>query len=126
MPWKYNGTTLREGKEFTGTDGTKYPKVWMRYSDSAKASIGITWEAPPASEAALTTVSTGVEADGTLIPKSLTDTLWVDEKGNAVNDLTTGQQGKTLGLKNVAIATAKIQAAATCTLRLAGYQSNRS
>jgi len=113
MPWKYNGTTLRVGKEFTETDGTKYPKVWMRYSDSAKASIGITWEAPPASEAAFDNrFYWGREADGTLIPKSLTDILWVDEDGNAVNDMTTGKQGKTLGLKNAAIAVVKQQAAA--------------
>ena len=51
MPWKYNGVTLKVGREFTGTDGTQYPKVWMRYSDSEKAAIGITWEDPPASEA---------------------------------------------------------------------------
>ena len=44
MPWKYNGATLKVGREFTGTDGTQYPKVWMRYSDSEKSAIGITWE----------------------------------------------------------------------------------
>jgi len=111
MPWKYNGKTLQVGREFTGTNGTKYPKVWMRYSADEKAAIGITWEDPPASEAPFDNrFYHGRQADGTLIPKSLTDTLWVDEDGNAVNDLT-GEQGKTLGLKNTAIATAKEQAA---------------
>ena len=43
MPWKYNGQVLKEGREFTGTDGTQYPKVWMRYSADAKKTIGITW-----------------------------------------------------------------------------------
>mgnify|MGYP003651150975 FL=1 len=111
MPWKYNGKTLQVGREFTGTDGTKYPKVWMRYSADEKAAMGITWEDPPASEASFNNkFYSGRQADGTLIPKSLTDTLWVDDDGNAINDLT-GKQGKTLGLKNTAIATAKEQAA---------------
>ena len=112
MPWKYNGATLKVGREFTGTDGTKYSKVWMRYSDSEKAAIGITWEDPPASEAAFDNrFYSGRQADGTLIPKSLTDTLWVDANGDAVNDPLTGQQGKTLGLKSVAIIQVKTQAA---------------
>ena len=112
MPWKYNGNTLRVGKEFEGTDGTKYPKVWMRYSDSEKAEIGITWEDPPASEAAFDTrFYSGRQSDGTLIPRSLTDVLWVDDDGNAINDPLTGAQGKTKGLKTLAIETAKTQAA---------------
>ena len=41
MPWKYNGQILKEGREFTGTDGTQYPKVWMRYSADEKKTIGI-------------------------------------------------------------------------------------
>ena len=105
MPWKYNGATLRAGKEFTGTDGTQYSKVWMRYSADEKAAIGITWENPPASEAAFDSrFYSGRQTDGTLIPKSLTDTLWVDEDGKAINDHLTGEQGKTKGLKTLAIA----------------------
>ena len=112
MPWKYNGATLRAGKEFTGTDGTQYSKVWMRYSADEKAAIGITWENPPASEAAFDSrFYSGRQTDGTLIPKSLTDTLWVDEDGKAINDHLTGEQGKTKGLKTLAIETAKTQAA---------------
>ena len=112
MPWKYNGKTLQVGREFTGTDGTKYPKVWMRYSADEKAAIGITWEDPPASEAPCDNrFYSGRQTDGTLIPKSLTDTLWVDDDGNAINDSMTGKQGKTLGLKSVATAQAKTRAA---------------
>jgi len=112
MPWKYNGKTIQVGREFTGTDGTKYPKVWMRYSADEKAAIGITWEDPPASEAPFDNrFYSGRQTDGTLIPKSLTDTLWVDDDGNAVTDQMTGEQGKTLGLKNTAIAQAKTTAA---------------
>ena len=111
MPWKYNGVTLRVGKEFTGTDGTQYPKVWMRYSDSEKAAIGITWEDPPASEAAFDgRFYHGRNSDGSLIPKSLTDVNEVDKDGKAVNG-PDGKQIVTKGLKTVAIETAKAQAA---------------
>ena len=108
MPWKYNGATLKVGREFTGTDGTQYPKVWMRYSDSQKSAIGITWEDPPASEAAFDNkFYHGRQTDGTLIPKSLTDVNVVDDDGNAVNDPITGQQMVTLGLKSVWVAQTK-------------------
>ena len=111
MPWKYNGATLKVGREFTGTDGTQYPKVWMRYSDSEKAAIGITWEDPPASEAAFDNrFYWGRQADGTLIPRSLTDVNEVDDNGDAILDLD-GNQLVTLGLKSIAVAQAKTTAA---------------
>ena len=111
MPWKYNGATLKVGREFTGTDGTQYPKVWMRYSDSQKSAIGITWEDPPASEAAFDNkFYHGRQTDGTLIPKSLTDVNEVDEDGNAINDID-GNQLVTLGLKSVWVAQTKRTAA---------------
>ena len=111
MPWKYNGATLKVGREFTGTDGTQYPKVWMRYSDSQKSAIGITWEDPPASEAAFDNrFYDGRQANGTLIPKSLTDVNEVDEDGNAINDID-GNQLVTLGLKSVWVAQTKRTAA---------------
>ncbi len=107
MPWKYNGTTLKVGQEFTGTDGTQYPKVWMRYSDSEKAAIGITWEDPPASEAPFDNrFYWGRQSDGTLIPRSLTDINEVDDDGNPVNDLD-GNQIVTPGLKTVWVAKTK-------------------
>ena len=101
MPWKYNGATIRVGKEFTGTDGTQYSKVWMRCSADEKAAIGITWEDPPASEAAFDNrFYWGREANGDLIAKSLTDVDEVDEDGKAVNG-PDGKQLVTLGLKSV-------------------------
>lgn len=107
MPWKYNGATLKVGREFTGTDGTQYPKVWMRYSDSEKAAIGITWEDPPASEAPFDKkFYWGRQADGTLIPKSLTDVNEVDADGNPVNDAD-GNQIVTPGLKTIWVAKTK-------------------
>jgi|9_EtaG_2_1085328.scaffolds.fasta_scaffold00499_2 hypothetical protein len=112
MPWKYNGSTLRPGRAFTGTDGTKYPAVWMRYSDSEKAAIGITWEDPPASEAPYDNrFYWGRQTDGTLIPRSLTDVNEVDEDGKAVIDPMTGKQVITLGLKSQWKAIIKQQAA---------------
>jgi len=111
MPWKYNGKILKVGREFTGTDGTKYPKVWMRYSADEKAAIGITWEDPPASEAPFNNrFYWGRQADGTLIPKSLTDVNEVDSDGNPVNDAD-GNQIVTPGLKSKAVAQAKTTAA---------------
>ncbi len=111
MPWKYNGKTLQVGREFTGTDNTKYPKVWMRYSADEKAAIGITWEDPPASEAPFDNkFYHGRQADGTLIPKSLTDVNEVDSDGNPVNDAD-GNQIVTPGLKTKAVAQAKTRAA---------------
>ncbi len=104
MPWKYNGSILKVGRAFTGTDGTKYPAVWMRYSDSEKTAIGITWEDPPASEAPYDNrFYWGRQTDGTLIPKSLTDVNEVDDDGNAINDPLTGKQIVTKGLKTIYI-----------------------
>ncbi len=111
MPWKYDGNILKIGKEFTGTDGTQYSKVWMRYSDSEKAAIGITWENPPASEAAFDNrFYWGRDADGELIPRSITDINEVDEDDKPILDID-GNQLVTKGLKTVAIETAKTQAA---------------
>ena len=111
MPWKYNGATLKVGREFTGTDGTQYPKVWMRYSDSQKSAIGITWEDPPASAAPYDNrFYWGRQADGTLIPRSLTDINEVDENGDPRLD-SDGNQLVTLGLKSVWVTQTKRTAA---------------
>ena len=107
MPWKYNGATLKEGREFTGTDGTQYPKVWMRYSAEAKKTIGITWEDPPASEAPYDKrFYWGRQTDGTLIPRSLTDVNEVDSDGNPVKGID-GNQIVTPGLKTIWVAQTK-------------------
>jgi len=112
MPWKYSGRILRPGKAWTDNDGNQHSGVWMRYSSSQKTTFGITWEDPAASEEPFDKrFYFGRETDGTLIPRSLTDVLWVDDDGNAINDPLTGAQGKTKGLKTLAIETAKTQAA---------------
>ena len=109
MPWKYSGRIIRVGKAWVDNNGTSYPAVWNNYSADEKAAIGLTWEDEVAAHD--NRFYWGRNADGSLIPRSLTDTLWVDEDGNAVNDPMTGEQGKTLGLKSNAIALAKTQAA---------------
>ena len=109
MPWKYSGRIIRVGKAWADNNGTQYPAVWNNYSADEKAAIGLTWEDEVAAHD--NRFYWGRNADGSLIPRSLTDTLWVDDDGNAVNDPMTGEQGKTLGLKSNAIALAKTQAA---------------
>jgi len=109
MPWKYSGRIIRVGKAWVDNNGTSYPAVWNNYSADEKAAIGLTWEDEVAAHD--NRFYWGRNADGSLIPRSLTDTLWVDDDGNAVNDPMTGEQGKTLGLKSNAIALAKTQAA---------------
>ena len=107
MPWKHNGRTLREGREWVDDSGNQHSKVWMRYSDSQKATFKIVWEDPPASEAPFDNrFYWGRQADGTLIPKSLTDVNEVDEDGNPLND-PQGNQIVTLGLKSVWVAKTK-------------------
>lgn len=107
MPWKHNGKTLKEGREWVDDTGNQHSKVWMRYSDSQKATFKIVWEDPPASEAPYDSrFYSGRQTDGTLIPKSLTDVNEVDEDGNPLNDAQ-GNQIVTLGLKSVWIAITK-------------------
>jgi len=107
MPWKHNGKTLTEGREWVDDSGNQHSKVWMRYSDSQKATFKIVWEDPPASEAPFDNrFYHGRQTDGTLIPKSLTDVNEVDSDGNALKDAQ-GNQIVTLGLKSVWVAQTK-------------------
>jgi hypothetical protein len=110
MPWKHNGRTLKEGREWIDDSGNQHSKVWMRYSDSQKATFKIVWENPPASEAPFDTrFYSGRKTDGTLIPKSLTDVNEVDGDGNPLKD-TDGNQIVTPGLKTVWVEKTKQQA----------------
>jgi len=112
MPWKYSGKILRTGKAWIDDNGFKHPYNWASaWSDDDKTSWGVSWEDAPASEAPFDNrFYFGRQADGTLIPRSLTDINQVDEDGKAVNDAD-GNQIVTLGLKSIAIALAKTQAA---------------
>ena len=108
MPWKYSGRIIRVGKAWTDNNGTQYPAVWSRYTADEKAALGLTWEDEVASHD--NRFYWGRNSDGDLIPRSLTDVNEVDEDGKAVNDIN-GNQLVTLGLKSVAIAQTKTQAA---------------
>ena len=111
MPWKYKTRTIRAGKAWVDDNGIKHPNIWMRWTDAEKKAFGLTWEDPPASEAPFDNrFYHGRKTDGTLIPKSLTDVNEVDEDGKALLDVD-GKQIVTLGLKSVAIAQAKTEAA---------------
>jgi len=111
MPWKYSGRILRPGKAWTDNNGTLHSALWMRYDDAWKTKYGIVWEDAAASEAPFDNrFYSGRQADGTLIPRSLTDVNEVDSDGNPIND-DDGNQLVTLGLKSNAIALAKTQAA---------------
>ena len=108
MPWKYSGRIIRVGKAWVDNNGTQYPAVWNNLSADEKAAIGLKWEDEVAAHD--NRFYWGRNADGSLIPRSLTDVNEVDEDGKAV----TGPDGKqlvTLGLKSKAIALAKAQAA---------------
>jgi hypothetical protein len=112
MPWKYSGKILKTGKAWIDDNGFKHPYNWASsWSDDDKTSWGVSWEDAPASEAPFDNrFYFGRQADGTLIPRSLTDINEVDEDGNPVND-EDGNQLVTLGLKSNAIAQAKTEAA---------------
>ena len=113
MPWKYKDRIIRAGKAWVDDNGIKHPNIWMRWTDAEKKAFGLTWEDAPASESPYDNrFYQGRKTDGTLIEKSLTDVNVVDEDGKAVNDPITGKQMVTLGLKSVAIAQAKTEAAA--------------
>ena len=107
MPWKYSGRIIRVGKAWVDNNGTQYPAVWSNYSADEKAAIGLTWEDEVAAHD--NRFYWGRNADGSLIPRSLTDVNAVDEDGELV--LVDGKQLVTKGLKSVAIETAKAQAA---------------
>tara|TARA_R100001129_G_C5273283_1_gene234758 strand:+ start:544 stop:1104 length:561 start_codon:yes stop_codon:yes gene_type:complete len=103
MPWKKaDGTYIKEGKAWIGADGTKYPAVWTRFSDSELKSFGLTWEdAPKSSEPFDTRFYKSRQTDGTLIERSLTDVNLVDTDGKAIIDHITGEQAIELGLKSI-------------------------
>ena len=110
MAWKHGLQTLKPGKAWTDSTGRLHPAVWMRYSAETKTRYNITWEEPPASEAPFDNrFYWGRQADGTLIPRSLTDINEVDENGDPLLD-SEGNQVVTLGLKSVYKARAKEQA----------------
>ena len=45
MPWKYNGTNIKEGRSWTSSDNVVHPSNWGIWSDDYKKSVGLTFEA---------------------------------------------------------------------------------
>jgi hypothetical protein len=93
MAWKYNDTYIRAGRSWTDSDGITHPRNWMVWSDAEKTAAGLVWEDDPA------TFDDRFYWDAST-PKTLGDTLWVDDNNDAIIDPMTGVQGVTLGLKS--------------------------
>lgn len=93
MAWKYNNTIIRAGRSWTDSNGIKHPTNWMNWSDAEKTAAGMVWENDPAS------YDDRFYWDANT-PKTLGDTLWVDDNDDAIIDPMTGVQGVTLGLKS--------------------------
>jgi len=108
MPWKYSGRIIRVGKAWVDNDGIQHPANWSVWDDDTKKAKGLTWEDEVAAHD--NRFYWGRNADGELIPRSLTDVNEVDEDGKAILGID-GKQLVTLGLKSKAIALAKAQAA---------------
>ena len=98
---------LREGRAWTDDEGYQHPKNWAVWDAPAKTARGLIWEDAP--EPYDERFYHGRDSDGKLIPKSLADINEVDDEGNAIND-SDGNQIVTLGLKSVAISSAKDRA----------------
>ena len=107
MPWKKSdGTYIEEGKPWVGVNGTKYPSVWRRFSDTELKSFGLTWEDPPTVENFDRRFYSAKDKE-----RSLSDVNDVNpDTGEALIDPMTKKQSVTLGLKSVYINIAKERA----------------
>ena len=108
MPWKYSGRIIRVGKAWVDNDSIQHPANWSVWDSDTKTSKGLTWEDEVAAHD--NRFYWGRNADGSLIPRSLTDVNEVDEDGKAILDID-GKQLVTKGLKTVAIEETKSEAA---------------
>ena len=112
MAWKLNNAVIRAGRAWTGTDGIQHPRNWMIWSDAEKTAAGLVWEDAPASEAPFDNrFYWGRQADGTLIPRSLTDINETEDDGTTPLLDEDGNQVVTLGLKSQYKAQTKTTAA---------------
>ena len=93
MAWKLNNKTIRAGRGFTDSNGTKHPKGWMRWTDAEKTAVGLAWENDPAP------YDNRFWWDANTA-KALDDVNAVDQNNNPVLDAD-GNQIVTLGLKSV-------------------------
>jgi len=100
MPWKLDGTIIREGRSWVDASGIRHPTNWIQWTDAEKEAVGLAWTDPVAPHD--NRFYHGRDGSGNLIAKSLTDVNEVDSDGNPIND-EDGNQIVTLGLKSAAI-----------------------
>jgi len=102
--WTYAGLRIREGKSWVDGNGTRHPSQWSTaWSVDEKSARGLVWVAD-----AEVHDNRFYTHDGTA--KALDDVNAVDDDGNAMLD-DHGVQIVNKGLKSVAIAKVKAQAA---------------
>ena len=98
MPWKLGNTVIKAGSSWVDASKIRHPSNWSVWSDDQKKAVGLTWSDPSPQDAVFDNrFYSGRQADGTLIEKSLADTLWVDESGNPVKLINVECQWSHLG-----------------------------
>ena len=99
MPWKLGSTVIKAGSSWVDANKIRHPYNWSIWTNDQKKAVGLAWSDPSPQDAPFDNkFYSGRKANGDLIEKSLTDTLWVDVDGKAVTDPLTGKQGVTKGL----------------------------
>ena len=107
MPWKLDGTIIRQGRSWVDANGIRHPTNWIQWTDAEKEAVGLAWTEPVAPHD--NRFYHGRDSDGNLIEKNIADVNVVDDSGDPVNDAD-GNQLVTLGLKSVAIQVIDAQA----------------
>ena len=110
--YTHNGRTIQVNRTWTSDDGYQHPKNWaIVWKEQDLERWSVVYSADPVKLTWDNRFYLGYLDDNeTLNPRALTDTLWVDIEGNAVNDPETGEQGVTPGLKTTWIANKKKEA----------------
>ena len=85
MAYTYNGKIIRAGRSWQDDNNITHPATWMRWSDEYKVTMGLVWEDDPAPFDKR--FYWGLQADGTLIERSLDDVT--DDDGNVTDGLKT-------------------------------------
>jgi hypothetical protein len=98
----YEKNVIRPGRSWVDSNGVTHPTNWMSWSDKEKTDAGLKWEDDPAVFDSRFYWAAEVE-------KALDDKNEVDKDGKAILG-SDGKQVVTLGLKSIAINTAKTQA----------------
>lgn len=85
--WKYNGKTIRVGRQWEHDSGKWYPRTWNRMSTAEKEAIGLVWEADPVVEPYDDRFYWSANN-----PRNLEDVNVTDEEGSPVLDENGNQQ----------------------------------